>query len=230
MSGSVKRNGSNRYTRFLAKVDHKRFDPVQCWEWTGANKGNGYGNWNDGNRYTSPHRSSYEMFVGPIPAGLEVCHTCDNRICVNPDHLFVGTRADNMQDAKRKGRLSRGEKHAMSIRTGMRMPHAKLTVANVHAIVARLSSGHRSSVIAKDYRVTPSAINAIRRGDSWSHLTGITRLPSARLTPNKVRAIAGRLSGRHKPGAIAEDYGVTASTIRSIGRGATWSHITGIGR
>jgi hypothetical protein len=81
-----------------------------CWAWTAALQKNGYGALNvktandakKRNQY--PHRVAYELFRGGIPDGFDVCHSCDNRRCVNPDHLFVGSRWDNMRDCKAKGR------------------------------------------------------------------------------------------------------------------------------
>lgn len=79
-----------------------------CWEWKGDLHPNGYGyttNYETRKR-SHVHRLSYQIFKGEIPFGLYVCHHCDNPRCINPDHLWVGTAKENMQDAARKGRLA----------------------------------------------------------------------------------------------------------------------------
>lgn len=75
-----------------------------CWEWLKARTSWGYGCFRDGNKVLISHKESYKAFVGSVPKGLFVCHHCDNRSCINPDHLFLGTQQDNMDDMIRKGR------------------------------------------------------------------------------------------------------------------------------
>ena len=81
-----------------------------CWLWLGSTDGRGYGKMRVGDKLKRAHRIGYELFVGPIPQGMDACHTCDVTSCVNPDHLFLGTAADNMRDCVAKGRGRRASK------------------------------------------------------------------------------------------------------------------------
>lgn len=103
-------DGSTIEERFWAKVDKTPgLGPDgDCWEWTAAIRPNGYGLMGAGAGVVDgAHRIGYMIQVGDIPDNRDVCHTCDNRRCVRGDHLFVGTRKENMEDASRKGRLKR---------------------------------------------------------------------------------------------------------------------------
>lgn len=101
---------SDATERFWAMVEIP-FDPDECWSWVGATDGKwGYGKFGLGRGSDGiclAHRFSYELFYGPVPEGLDVCHACNNPNCVNFSHLYAGTRKQNMEQAQRQGRLTR---------------------------------------------------------------------------------------------------------------------------
>ena len=94
--------------RFWSKVN-KNGDGG-CWIWLGATNTFGYGKFELDYKMVSAHRLSFELFNGPIPKGKNICHTCDRRNCINPDHLYAGTQKQNMLDMLRGGRHSNGSK------------------------------------------------------------------------------------------------------------------------
>lgn len=145
----------HRFTRFLSKVNTHGADPSVCWGWTGAAKGNGYGHINVDGRSMTAHRYAYTLFNGvEVADGLDVCHTCDNRCCVNPDHLFLGTRAENVADMRAKGRAAGGNrKH--------------LRESQVQHIRQRLASGMSPRLIAEQMDVNYHTITAIKEGRSY---------------------------------------------------------------
>lgn len=116
MGKAMERPLAERFWSFVAKAEGDA-----CWEWTGFRTPDGYGRIASGGKFgTAPgagtmynaHRVSWQLHNGEIPDGLVVCHKCDNPACVRPDHLFVGTQKDNMQDCARKGRIVTPRKRA----------------------------------------------------------------------------------------------------------------------
>lgn len=141
-----------------------------CWVWIGKiNHRWGYGYMSRGRAHEGqvrPHRLSWELNVGPIPLGMLVCHRCDNRACVRPEHLFLGSQADNMQDAKSKGRLKGGTV------SGERHGRALLTWGQVRTMrAANKTTGIGCRRLSRKYGVSESTITAILNGHHWREST-----------------------------------------------------------
>lgn len=128
-----------------------------CWIWMGSTTHDGYGHLPFRGKYMGAHRASYLAFVGPIPAGQDVCHACDVKLCINPAHLFLGSREENMQDWTRKTGGKRGERHH----------RAKLTAFDVLAIRADTRS---RQIVAEAFAIRPKHVDSIRAGRRWGHL------------------------------------------------------------
>lgn len=162
---------SSRFTndeRFWRSVEPS--SESGCWVWRGRRNKGGYGRiWVRGRSTpASPfggtafaHRWAYERYVAPIPDGLDVCHDCDNPPCCNPDHLFLGTAADNMRDSAVKGRHrdARGEANC----------RARLTSEQVKEIRERLSGrfGERAE-LAREFGVAKSTVSRIALRQAWA--------------------------------------------------------------
>jgi hypothetical protein len=134
-----------------------------CWEWQGC-LGSGYGRIGRGGRGKGveyAHRVSYMLYVGDIPDNMEVCHKCDNPKCVRPDHLFLGTVKDNMQDCSRKGRTHRGEK----------VEHAKFTEEDIRRMRSLRQDGWSANRLANEFRSNVPYISSILRGERWGWLS-----------------------------------------------------------
>jgi hypothetical protein len=116
------------------------------------------------NAVSLAHRVSWSISNGPIPVEMCVLHRCDNPSCVNPEHLFLGTQKDNIADMVEKGRnKSPGVK-------GQSHHSAKLNNAGVHKIRERLAAGITQRAVAKEFKMSPGAINRISRGFAWAHI------------------------------------------------------------
>lgn len=141
--------------------------PDSCWPWTGRAPDR-YGTISLGNQPTPTHRAAYLLCVGEIPDGLFVCHSCDNPLCCNPRHLFLGTHQQNVDDCVAKKRHSHGERH----------PDALLSEDDVREILAAKGSprgtGRR---LAERFNIAPVTVSAIWARRIWKHV----RLPAAAL-------------------------------------------------
>ncbi len=140
----------------------------ECWNWIGSKDTTGYGRIGIARKYYAAHRIVYSLSVKEIPFSApkrrsddgHVLHTCDNRACCNPRHLFLGTQKDNMRDMVQKGRCVDGR--------GERNSNAKLSIRDVEDVRWILSKGIAVSEVARLYQVTWTAIHSIRTGKTWN--------------------------------------------------------------
>lgn len=130
-----------------------------CWNWTAGLTYKGYGFLTLDRKQFRAHRYSYELHNGPIPKGMLICHRCDNRRCVRPDHLFLGTTQDNTADRHNKGRtlVIRGENHWRSR-------------VDEKAVRDMRSRRLRLAEFASLYDLTKESVRAIQRRKSWKHV------------------------------------------------------------
>ena len=149
---------------------------ASCWNWTGAKHNGGYGVLNFNGKTVDAHRLIYEMFKGQIPDTMCVCHHCDNPSCVNPSHLFLGTKKDNAYDRAQKGRT--GANIGLNMKRfperrakGERQGSAKLTESDVRAIRELYAMGnHSQRQLARQFHVGKTCIGEIVRHENWRHI------------------------------------------------------------
>ena len=158
--------------RLQDRDDDVRFDAAVemdpnggCWLWSAATSDFGHGVTSYAGQPIRAHRRAYERWRGPIPAELKVCHHCDVPQCVNPDHLFLGTQADNLADMVRKGRW--GESRTLR---GAANGNSRLTEAEALQIIADVAAGRSKTEVANDNGITRTAVYLIVKGQNWSHL------------------------------------------------------------
>ncbi len=181
---------SKQKARFWAKVD-KSAGVSSCWIWSAGKTSAGYGAFKCASGTCSTHRIAWILANEQIPCGLCICHRCDNRLCVNPTHLFLGTCADNMADCAAKGRTATGDKNGSRVHPDKlargdangartqpeRRPRgeahglSKLTTDEVIQIRAIYSTGLTSQrQLAAKFSVSQTIIGRVVRRDTWSHI------------------------------------------------------------
>ena len=131
-----------------------------CWIWVASSADGRYGQFGWKRRTSAKaHRVSYELYVVDIPAGTAVCHTCDETLCVNPDHLWLGSQQDNLKDMVSKERNAKGEKHGI----------AKITEREAAEI---FRSPLAAAALAECYGISRRSVSDIKLRKTWAHLNG----------------------------------------------------------
>lgn len=148
--------------RFWNKVNRRQ----KCWLWTAGKNRNGYGRFRFNGEARLAHRLAWQNINGEIPDGMCVCHKCDTPACVNPDHMFIGTRADNVADMIAKGRQSIGHDHSLTVR-GTANGCAKITEDEVLAI--RNDGGYQRD-IARRFGISQAQVWNIINRKQWAHV------------------------------------------------------------
>jgi hypothetical protein len=155
------------HSRLRKKIKEKSIIINSCWEYQGFLDEDGYAMFNYRGLSKRAHRISYLCFKGKIPSGLLICHTCDNRKCLNPDHLYAGTPKDNMQDAINRGRFPKGP-NKFKGHLGEINCKAKLKIDQVKSIRAEYIPFKITAIsLSKKYGVSESSIKYILQKKSW---------------------------------------------------------------
>jgi hypothetical protein len=181
--------------------------PDGCFEWQGGKSTNGYGAISIGGGNASTHRVAFTVFRAPIPPGKMVCHRCDNRICCNPAHLFLGTAKDNITDCVQKKRNS----------CGTRQGSAKLTDDEVVSIRQRYSAGQTQSVLAREFGISQGHMTKVINGTLWAHLGhAVPRRNKPRATAEQVDWIRSMARDGMSQREIAGAVGLNQNTISRV--------------
>ena len=153
-----KRYGKGRFTKEFIK-DRVSNNENDCWIWNGSKHRQGYGHIRYNGKTALAHRVSWMIYNGGISEGIKVCHYCDEPSCVNPEHLFLGTQLDNVEDCIKKGRFTRNIPKTRRI---------KLNWEQVHQIKTLHGEGMKRKELEKKFNVSQTCIAKILTGVSWN--------------------------------------------------------------
>jgi DNA-binding Xre family transcriptional regulator len=167
-------------------------------------------------------RVVYEVYKGKHPGNLFVCHSCDNPLCINPDHLWLGTAADNRLDCKKKNRQAKGST----------MGNSKLTevqVSEIRDLLAKKEFSHKQ--IGQRFGVSGRTVSSINAGTTWTHVEGIgsqiaVERVTTKLDVEKVKQIKRLILEGMGTTKISNLFGVTKQTISCIKFGKIWKRVT----
>jgi len=212
-----------------------------CWNWTAAKDKRGYGRLNLGQKkgIILAHRLSWILAFGDIPDGICVLHACDNPSCQRPDHLFLGTIADNIADMDAKGRRVTVSNPSYAPKVwGSKHHRATITESDVVEIRRLYSEGETVSALTKTYGMSRGNMQRLLRGKNWKHVPGVPEIRDfrhlvqgsanvhSRLSPEQVQEIRRRCANGDDKKAMAKDFGVCYQSILDIHNRRTWKHIT----
>lgn len=199
-----------------------------CWLWDGAVATNGYGLFRSAGLVGNTHRISYASSIGNPPPDLVVRHHCDAPACWNPEHLAIGTQADNSQDAVARNRTCHGDRNAL-----------KLNHDVAREIFAAYHGGTSTAMLANRYGLSTCTVHQIAIGNMWSrstadlrHLARIDKParmlrgeehPQAKVGTDVVRTIRARVAAGEPRRRMQDDYGLSKSQVQRIVTGTSWA-------
>ncbi len=153
-----------------------------CWIWQRAANNKGYGVCAVGRGMRLAHRMAYAIVHGPIPTGISVLHHCDTPLCINPDHLFLGTQMDNVHDAMQKGRHKNPPLNAhyrkSNPQRGSKSKNAKITEAIAKHIMLERMTGRNFTDLGHEVGLDASVVADICKGLAWAHVLGVDGAPT----------------------------------------------------